>query len=185
MFQPGHGWVRGGYTCQCKPGYYSATTKNMFNGSLVEVKGKYLLSRSLFLISGCLLWLLPTGLHYLLNAVRVPAMSSWMWHLHWWHPLSSTVQLASQTHPSLCLPLLCHLQHCHHPPCHQLQEDQGVPILQSNISQSNIDWMWNHVQVITCFLFHYYHKLDFLGATHPKFYAALWASTFQIMSKIK
>lgn len=37
VFQPGHGWVRGGYTCQCKPGYYSATTKNMFNGSLVEV----------------------------------------------------------------------------------------------------------------------------------------------------
>ena len=37
MFQSGHGWVRGGYTCQCREGFYSATTKNEFNGSLVEV----------------------------------------------------------------------------------------------------------------------------------------------------
>ena len=36
-FQPGHGWVRGGYTCQCKEGFYPATAKNHFNGSLVEV----------------------------------------------------------------------------------------------------------------------------------------------------
>jgi len=37
IFQPGHGWVRGGYTCQCRKGYYPATGKNGFNGSLVEV----------------------------------------------------------------------------------------------------------------------------------------------------
>ena len=114
--------------------------------------GQYKLSRSLFLTSGCLLWLLPTGLHYLLYAVRVPAMSSWMWHLHWWHSLSSRVQLASQTHPSLCLPLLRHLQHCHHPPCHQLQEDKGFQILKSNISKSDSHWLWNHVQVLCKFI---------------------------------
>ena len=36
-FQSGHGWVRGGYTCQCKEGFYPATALNHFNGSLVEV----------------------------------------------------------------------------------------------------------------------------------------------------
>ena len=29
--------MRGGYTCQCKEGFYPATAKNHFNGSLVEV----------------------------------------------------------------------------------------------------------------------------------------------------
>ena len=37
MFHGGHGWVRGGYTCRCKPGFFSPTAKNEFNGSLVEV----------------------------------------------------------------------------------------------------------------------------------------------------
>ena len=29
--------MRGGYTCQCKEGFYPATAKDHFNGSLVEV----------------------------------------------------------------------------------------------------------------------------------------------------
>ena len=36
-FQAGHGWVRGGYTCQCKQGYFPPTARHHFNGSLVEV----------------------------------------------------------------------------------------------------------------------------------------------------
>lgn len=37
IFEPGHGWTRGGYKCQCKEGFYSKTEQMTFNGSLVEV----------------------------------------------------------------------------------------------------------------------------------------------------
>eukprot|EP00093_Oithona_nana_P001933 01933.XXX_6145_13476_1 [CDS] Oithona nana genome sequencing. len=37
IFESGHGWTRGGYRCQCKPGYYSKTEEPYFNGSLVEI----------------------------------------------------------------------------------------------------------------------------------------------------
>ncbi|XP_023347925.1 probable G-protein coupled receptor CG31760 [Eurytemora carolleeae] len=40
VFEPGHGWVRGGYGCECKDGFYPAYPTNertRFNGSLVEV----------------------------------------------------------------------------------------------------------------------------------------------------
>ncbi|XP_067136225.1 probable G-protein coupled receptor CG31760 isoform X2 [Centruroides vittatus] len=36
MFTPGQGWVRGAYKCKCRDGYYSATKKSVFNGTLVE-----------------------------------------------------------------------------------------------------------------------------------------------------
>lgn len=40
IFDPGHGWVRGGYFCRCQPGYFGKTGKSLFNGSLVEVAFK-------------------------------------------------------------------------------------------------------------------------------------------------
>ncbi|XP_057380872.1 probable G-protein coupled receptor CG31760 [Daphnia carinata] len=37
-FERGYGWIRGGYTCTCLPGYYSPFLKNAtFNGSHVEL----------------------------------------------------------------------------------------------------------------------------------------------------
>ncbi|CAL4191167.1 unnamed protein product, partial [Meganyctiphanes norvegica] len=38
-FTPGHGWLRGGYKCRCKDGFYPRHHRNgeHFNGSLVEV----------------------------------------------------------------------------------------------------------------------------------------------------
>ncbi|GIY66314.1 hypothetical protein CDAR_457871 [Caerostris darwini] len=36
VFTPGFGWSRGSYKCQCRDGFYSATGKPIFNGSLVE-----------------------------------------------------------------------------------------------------------------------------------------------------
>nr|XP_045608318.1 probable G-protein coupled receptor CG31760 isoform X1 [Procambarus clarkii]XP_045608319.1 probable G-protein coupled receptor CG31760 isoform X1 [Procambarus clarkii]XP_045608320.1 probable G-protein coupled receptor CG31760 isoform X1 [Procambarus clarkii]XP_045608321.1 probable G-protein coupled receptor CG31760 isoform X1 [Procambarus clarkii] len=35
VFTPGHGWVRGGYRCQCRPGFYPRN--KTFNGTHVEV----------------------------------------------------------------------------------------------------------------------------------------------------
>lgn len=35
VFRPGQGWVRGGYACECVPGYFPQNTT--FNGTLVEV----------------------------------------------------------------------------------------------------------------------------------------------------
>jgi hypothetical protein len=37
-FRPGLGWVRGGYQCVCRRGFYSLRQKGVFNGTLVEGK---------------------------------------------------------------------------------------------------------------------------------------------------
>ncbi|XP_033609513.1 probable G-protein coupled receptor CG31760 isoform X2 [Cryptotermes secundus] len=36
VFRPGLGWMRGGYQCVCRHGFYSLRQKGVFNGSLVE-----------------------------------------------------------------------------------------------------------------------------------------------------
>ncbi|XP_054713138.1 probable G-protein coupled receptor CG31760 [Uloborus diversus] len=36
VFTPGYGWARGSYKCHCRDGFYSATGKPIFNGTLVE-----------------------------------------------------------------------------------------------------------------------------------------------------
>ncbi|XP_076044697.1 putative G-protein coupled receptor CG31760 isoform X2 [Oratosquilla oratoria] len=39
-FSPGHGWTRGGYHCECRPGFYARNRDAVFNGTLVEVAWK-------------------------------------------------------------------------------------------------------------------------------------------------
>ncbi|KAG8184190.1 hypothetical protein JTE90_010225 [Oedothorax gibbosus] len=36
VFSPGFGWSRGSYRCECRAGFYSATGRPAFNGTLVE-----------------------------------------------------------------------------------------------------------------------------------------------------
>jgi hypothetical protein len=38
VFRPGLGWIRGGYQCVCRRGFFSLRQKSAFNGSLVEGK---------------------------------------------------------------------------------------------------------------------------------------------------
>ncbi|KAJ9595751.1 hypothetical protein L9F63_013070, partial [Diploptera punctata] len=35
-YHPSQGWVRGGYQCVCRKGFYSLTQKGIFNGTLIE-----------------------------------------------------------------------------------------------------------------------------------------------------
>ena len=88
IFQQGHGWVRGGYTCQCKQGFYPATSKNEFNGSLVEVsntKQTRMIANLTSCSEGCILWQeLPRLLHLLLAVCLHPMLCRlhilWRWY---------------------------------------------------------------------------------------------------------
>lgn len=36
LYRPSQGWIRGGYVCRCRPGFYSLRHDGVFNGTVVE-----------------------------------------------------------------------------------------------------------------------------------------------------
>ncbi|PSN34177.1 putative G-protein coupled receptor [Blattella germanica] len=68
-YRPSQGWVRGGYQCSCRKGFYSLREKGIFNGTLVEAAWLEREQNDLF--TGCVR--VVRGIYPGARGLRVPA----------------------------------------------------------------------------------------------------------------